>query len=44
YGARINKGYQAGYFGAPKFNNPDGDFSANYQDRSYMMTNLTLKF
>ncbi|WP_143429169.1 outer membrane family protein, partial [Helicobacter pylori] len=26
----------------PKFNNPD--FSANYQDRSYMMTNLTLKF
>ncbi len=44
YGARINKGYQAGYFGAPKFNDPDGDFSANYQDRSYMMTNLTLKF
>ncbi len=32
------------YFGAPKFNDPDGDFSANYQDRSYMMTNLTLKF
>ncbi|WP_104714210.1 outer membrane family protein [Helicobacter cetorum] len=44
YGVQMNEGYQVGYFGLPQFNNPNGDYSANYQDRSNLMTNLTLKF
>ncbi|WP_267892755.1 outer membrane family protein [Helicobacter ailurogastricus] len=42
YGVQMHQGYQVGYFGAPQFNNPD--FRANYQDRSHIMTNITLKF
>ncbi|BCD70860.1 outer membrane family protein [Helicobacter suis] len=42
YGVYIHQGYQVGYFGLPQYNNPD--FKANYQDRSHIMTNITLKF
>ncbi|WP_104725752.1 outer membrane family protein [Helicobacter felis] len=42
YGVQIHQGYKVGYFGLPHFN--DSAYNANYQDRSHMMTNLTLKF
>ncbi len=42
YGVQIHQGYRVGYFGLPQFGNPA--FQANYQDRSHLMTNLTLKF
>ncbi|WP_104749082.1 outer membrane family protein [Helicobacter cynogastricus] len=42
YGVQVHQGYRIGYFGLPQFNNPA--FNSNYQDRSHMMTNVTLKF